>query len=84
MMLWLIAFRLLGATQTQRLANLPVLKPFIRSGYSIYLWQGRGYSAAAALGRPMGWSPYLIWPLAIAITIGVGLLMSPIERVRVR
>lgn len=83
-MFWLITLRALGNVRVDKLAHLPVLKPFMSAGYSIYLWQGLGYSAAAALGRPLHWSPYAIWPLAIAITIVLGLIAAPLERIRVR
>jgi peptidoglycan/LPS O-acetylase OafA/YrhL len=81
---WLLSFRALGAARTQKLAQSPVLKPFVNAGYSIYMWQGIGYSAAAAIGRPLGWSVAAIWALALAITVILGLIMSPIERVRLR
>lgn len=84
MMFWLIVVRALGSVRIDRLAHLPALRPFMSAGYSIYLWQGLGYSAAAALGRPQHWSPYAIWPLAIAITIVLGLIAAPLERIRVR
>ncbi|HVV33520.1 MAG TPA: acyltransferase [Vitreimonas sp.] len=84
MMLLLIVVRLLGDVRVDKLAHLPVLKPFMSAGYSIYLWQGLGYTIAAAVGRPQHWSPYVIWPLAIAITIILGLIASPLERIRVR
>jgi peptidoglycan/LPS O-acetylase OafA/YrhL len=81
---WLLAFRALGAARTQKLAQWPALKPFINAGYSIYMWQGIGYSAAAFIGRPLGWSVLLIWVLALAITVILGLLLAPVERIRVR
>jgi peptidoglycan/LPS O-acetylase OafA/YrhL len=67
----------------ERLAASPLLKPFIASGYSIYLWQGLGYSAAAYLLRPLGISPWLIWPLAVALTVLLGLIAAPLERLRI-
>jgi len=84
MMLWLMAFRALGRSLTQKLAALPALKPFISAGYSIYLWQGLGYSVAALVLRPLGWSNFLIWAVAIALTIVLGLALSGVERIRVR
>lgn len=66
----------------QKLASSPLLKPFIASGYSIYLWQGIGYSVAVLIGRAQHWSPWLIWPVAIALTVILGLVASPIERLR--
>ena len=84
MMALLILLRALGRVRVDKLAHLPVLRPFMSAGYSIYLWQGLGYTAAAALGRPLHWSAYAIWPLAIAITVVLGLMASPLERIRVR
>lgn len=66
----------------QRLAASPLLKPFITSGYSIYLWQGLGYSAAAYVLRPLDVSPWLIWPVAVVLTVTLGLVASPLERLR--
>lgn len=66
----------------RKLAASALLKPFMASGYSIYLWQGIGYSAAVYVGRAQHWSPWLIWPIAIALTVILGLIASPIERLR--
>lgn len=66
------------------LARSPLLKPFIASGYSIYLWQGLGYAAAIYAGRLWHWPPLAVWPVAVALTIGLGLIAAPLERVRVR
>ena len=81
---WLMASRMLDASWVQRLAQLPWLKPFIRSGYSIYLWQGLGYTIASLVGRPNNWNVFVIWVVAIALTIGLGLIASPLERLRLR
>lgn len=66
------------------LAQSPLLRPFISAGYSIYLWQGLGYSAALIFGRWAGLNDLIVWPIAIAITLALGLLASPLERVRFR
>lgn len=83
---WMAAL-LIGAASlsddiVEKLAASPMLKPFIASGYSIYLWQGIGYSAAVYVGRAQDWSPWLMWPMAIALTVVLGLAASPIERLR--
>lgn len=72
----------LGDSVVDKLAASPLLKPFIASGYSLYLWQGLGYSAAAYVGLAQGWSPWIIWPIAIALTVVLGLIASPLERLR--
>jgi peptidoglycan/LPS O-acetylase OafA/YrhL len=84
MMLLLIIARGLSESFIDACARSPLLGPFMRSGYSIYLWQGLGYSAAAFLGRPLGLNVYLMWAIAIAITIGLGLVAAPLERIRLR
>ena len=82
--IWLIASRVLDAKWVERLAQAPWLKPFIRSGYSIYLWQGLGYTIASLIGQPNHWNVFAIWFLAVALTIVLGLIASPLERLRVR
>ena len=67
-----------------RLARSWWLKPFVRYGYSIYLWQGVGYVSAVLIGRKLGWSYLAIWPLAVGFTIGLGLIASPAEKIRWR
>lgn len=63
------------------LADQPLLQPFMRAGYSIYLWQGLGYSAAALIGRHFAWQPIVIWPLAVALSVALGSLAAPLERI---
>ncbi len=66
------------------LADQPLLQPFMRAGYSIYLWQGLGYSAAALIGRHFAWQPIMIWPLAVALSVALGSLAAPLERISLR
>jgi surface polysaccharide O-acyltransferase-like enzyme len=68
----------------EALANFSPLKPFIRSGYSLYLWQGVGYSAAAWGGYRLGLSDWEIWPIAIVLTVIFGMLFAPVERIRLK
>ena len=70
----------LGGVATA-LADQPWLRSFMRAGYSIYLWQGLGYSAAALVGRHFAWQPIMIWPLAVAFSIALGTLAAPLERI---
>jgi fucose 4-O-acetylase-like acetyltransferase len=81
---WLIASRVIDAKWIESLAQAWWLKPFIRSGYSIYLWQGLGYTIASLVGRPNHWTVFVIWAVAIALTVALGMLASPLERLRVR
>ncbi|MFZ2029842.1 MAG: acyltransferase family protein [Vitreimonas sp.] len=81
---WLIAARVLDAKWIDNLAQAAWLKPFIRSGYSIYLWQGLGYTIASLVGTPNHWNAFVIWIVAIALTVALGMLASPLERLRVR
>jgi hypothetical protein len=60
-----------------------ILKPFIKNGYSIYLWQGLGYSVASFFGRKINLPIYLIVIFGIAFTVALGVLASPLERIRI-
>lgn len=83
---WMSVFMLilprLDSAWIASLARAPLLKPFMSAGYSIYLWQGLGYTAAVLLGRWAGLNVFIVWPIAVAITIALGVLMSPLERVK--
>jgi peptidoglycan/LPS O-acetylase OafA/YrhL len=79
----LILSRHVPARFVQAAARSPLLMPFMRAGYSIYLWQGLGYSAALWLGERLEWAPIAIWPLAVALSVTLGWLASPLERIRV-
>ncbi|MEQ1809059.1 MAG: acyltransferase [Terricaulis sp.] len=78
----LIGARLVTSTQSEALARSPLVRPFMSAGYSIYLWQGAGYSLAAHFGGELGFNIYVIWIVAIALTIALGLLFAPLERIR--
>lgn len=60
------------------------LNPFIAYGYSIYLWQGFAYTAAVSLMKLIGGSHYLAWFLAVSLSILLGRLFSPIERIKIK
>jgi hypothetical protein len=60
------------------------LKPFITSGYSIYLWQGLGYSIAIRFGEYFDLPTFARWILALLCTVALGLLASPIERIKIK
>jgi peptidoglycan/LPS O-acetylase OafA/YrhL len=82
MMALLIAARGISEARLQALARSSLLKPFTTAGYSIYLWQGIGYSLAAYAGSELGAGKYVIWIAAVVLTIALGLLFAPLERVR--
>jgi len=86
--LWLSVL-LLAASLTRRNGAVarPVrtlLTPFIRFGYSIYLWQGMGYWLALGVASKLGWNSWLTWFLAVTCSVLLGCLASPFERVRIR
>jgi uncharacterized membrane protein len=58
------------------------LRPFITAGYSIYLWQGIGYTVAIQVGKAAHIPILAVWLLALGISVGLGLLAAPAERVR--
>jgi hypothetical protein len=66
------------------LAKQGWLKPFISGGYSIYLWQGLGYTIAIRIGNHFGLPLLVTWLTALIFTVALGVLASPIERVRIR
>ncbi|MEQ1812466.1 MAG: acyltransferase [Terricaulis sp.] len=78
----LIGARLVTPAQSEALSRSPLVRPFMSAGYSIYLWQGVGYSLAAYFGGELGLNIYVIWIVAIALTIALGLLFAPLERIR--
>jgi len=58
------------------------LRPFITAGYSIYLWQGVGYTLAGEAGRVIHLPIIAVWMLALGLSVGFGLLAAPVERVK--
>jgi peptidoglycan/LPS O-acetylase OafA/YrhL len=82
--LLMLIVRAIDKRFVEALARSPLLKPFISSGYSIYLWQGLGYAAAIYAGRMWGWPPLAVWAVAVVLTLAAGLIAAPLERVRLR
>ena len=83
MAVFLIAVRFVSDAQVEAMARSPLLKPFISAGYSIYLWQGAGYSLMSLAGDQLSLSKYVVWLAAIALTVALGLLFAPLERIRI-
>lgn len=59
-----------------------ILKPFIAYGYSIYLWQGAGYTVAQAIENRTQMPTTMTWALAILLAVLMGRIASPLERIR--
>ena len=78
----LIGARFVTSAQSEAAARSIFVRPFMNAGYSIYLWQGVGYSLAAYFGGELGLNIYVIWIAAIALTIALGLMFAPLERIR--
>ena len=83
---WVSLFMALGAHLPQRealaarLVRQAWLRPFVRDGYSIYLWQGLSFSLAMAAAQRWQWPA---WSALVSATLGAilfGRLTSPIER----
>jgi peptidoglycan/LPS O-acetylase OafA/YrhL len=64
------------------LASHRIIKIFISSGYSMYLWQGLGYTLASIVHYRFGLDIFSTWLFAIAATIAFGSLAAPLERLR--
>lgn len=89
--IWITVLRLLArqlshATVAQVYAH-PWVQPFVRYSYSIYLWQGVGYTVVvllfpALLSRGALWWLAML-PPAVALSVALGALASPLERIRV-
>lgn len=60
------------------------LKPFISCGYSIYLWQGVGYTIAFLAGVFFPIPVLGLWVLATALSVVLGVIASPAERIRIK
>jgi peptidoglycan/LPS O-acetylase OafA/YrhL len=74
--------RTLGEGMAVRLFRAPWLQPFMKWGYSFYLWQGLGYAVAHRMSKLLGWPAVLIWLAGLVLTLGFGLLAAPLERLR--
>jgi multidrug transporter EmrE-like cation transporter len=68
----------------KRLDGATLLRPFKGYGYTIYLWQGLGYTLAIRWGREIGAPSVLIMAVAVLLTVAMGAIASPLERMRFR
>lgn len=70
-------------TGLDRLNGAFWLKPFIDSGYSIYLWQGLAYSLAVTAAKHTHLPPVGNLVLALLLSVALGRLAAPVERWRI-
>ena len=82
--LFLLVFSSLNPSKIEFLASSTWFKPFIINGYSIYLWQGVGYTAAQIIGLKINLPIYFEWLLAIVTTVFLGIIFGRLERIRLR
>ena len=82
--LFLLVFSGINHRKIEFLASSTWFKPFIVNGYSIYLWQGMGYTVAYVIGSRINLSIYFVWLLAIVITVLLGIIFGPLERIRLK
>jgi peptidoglycan/LPS O-acetylase OafA/YrhL len=83
---WMSVFALVSKNMKpglwSRASIQPWLRPFIRSGYSIYLWQGAAYALATALRDAFHLSIASTMLVAIVGSVGLGLLAAPFENIK--
>ena len=85
---WVSFFLLLTsvvkASRLKFLEESKLLRPFINKGYSIYLWQGAGYLISIKICELLGLSKYFQWGMAVALAALIGIMFSPLEKIRWR
>lgn len=64
--------------------KIKLLRYFTSYGYSIYLWQGLGYTAAIQLQVKLNLNLISTWLIAIILSTALGILASPLERIKIR
>ncbi len=86
--IWLSLFLLFlsyfNSKKIEFLASTNWFKPFMANGYSIYLWQGMGYTSVNVIGSKINLSIYFLWFFAIIITVFLGIFFSPLERIKLK
>lgn len=82
--LFLLVFSYLNPRKIEFLASANWFKPFIKSGYSIYLWQGMGYTMVNVIDSKIHLSIYFLWFFSIVITVLLGKIFGPLERIRLK
>ncbi|MGZ3236387.1 MAG: acyltransferase family protein [Burkholderiaceae bacterium] len=74
----------LPKSSIEKLATQKWLSPFIANGYSIYIWQGLGYSLASFIDIKLHLPAVIVWVAALFLSVLFGTLAAPFERLRVR
>lgn len=87
---WISLFLFLGYRSTGILKKMEScidqfwLSPFVKAGYSIYLWQGIGYTLAVEAGKALDINKIVVWFAAVLLSVILGGLAAPMERIRLR
>jgi peptidoglycan/LPS O-acetylase OafA/YrhL len=79
---WSLAVRRAPESTLERLRAAAWFRPFVDHGYSLYLWQGLGYTLARYVGNRVDAPLALVWALAILFTVGLGMAAAPMESLR--
>jgi peptidoglycan/LPS O-acetylase OafA/YrhL len=66
-----------------RLAAARWFRPFIDKGYSIYMWQGLGYTLAMLAGDKFKLPMLLVVALALTLSVVFGFCAAPLENIRI-
>jgi hypothetical protein len=82
--LLLMLIPLLDTRWIEKLSTAIWFRPFIVNGYSIFLWQGVGYTVGSYLGEILGLRIIVVWCIAVILSTIFGILAGPIERLRIR
>ncbi len=79
----LLIMSYINLNKVEYLAQSKWLKPFIFYGYSIYLWQGIGYTLAKIISDKMHMPIYFQWIISIFITVFFGsIVFGFLENIR--
>lgn len=65
-----------------RLMNTPFIRLFKTAGYSIYLWQGMGFTLASIASQKLGLHVLLNWLIAVLLSVLLGFSFSFLEKIR--
>lgn len=81
---FMLIFSYLPGNYITTLFQKPMLKVFITAGYSIYLWQGMGYSIAVLVSDIYNMNKLAVWFVAIVLSTLLGKLFSPLEKIKIK
>jgi hypothetical protein len=84
--IWVIFFikgtKLLSKNLIDKLSSSFLLKPFIKKGYSIYLWQGVGYTLASTLSNSFHLPTIIKVCLSVLFSVFFGIAAYPVEALK--